>query len=133
MRVGGPEKMIRNFTPHEVNIIRTCTFSPEIRKYVAPEGTTPDTTIPSEGMLNAKIDTVPGPEIDGIPTFTKKIVGCDPLPELGPDDFVIVSALYASALRATGGDTCKLLLVADPVMSPDGKTFLGCRGLAPIF
>lgn len=124
--------MIKNCTPHPVNIINNATFNPEIRKYTA-EGTTPDTTIPSEGMLNAKIDTIPGPEIDGIPTFTKKIVGCDPLPELGPDDYVIVSALYASAVRATGGDTSKLLLVADPVMTPDGKTFLGCRGLAPIF
>lgn len=57
----------------------------------------------------------------------------DPLPELGPDDYVVVSALYASAVRATGGDTSRLLLVADPVMTPDGKTFLGCRGLAPVF
>lgn len=126
--------MIRNFTPHPVNIINNSEFSPEIRKYVAPEGTTPSVTIPSEGMLNAKIDTIPGPEIDdGIPTFVKNIVGCDPLPELGPDDHIVVSALYASAVRATGGDTSKLLLVADPVMTPDGKTFLGCRGLTPVF
>lgn len=125
--------MIRNLTPHDVNIINNSEFSPEIRKYVYREGSTPNITIPSEGMLNAKINTIPGPEIDGIPTFKKEIVGCDPLPELGPDDYVIVSALYASAVRATGGDTSKLLLVADPVMTPDGKTFLGCRGLAPIF
>lgn len=127
--------MIINMTPHPINVISPddITFDSTIRKWTAPAGTTPIATIPSSGVLNAKIDTVSGDPIDGVPTFTKKIVGCDPLPTLGPDDFVIVSALFASAFRASGGDCSRLLLVADPVMTPDGKSFVGCRGLAPIF
>lgn len=127
--------MIINMTPHSINVISPddVTFDSSIRKWTAPADTTPVASIPSSGILNAKIDTVPGDPIDGIPTFVKNIVGCDPLPTLGPDDFVIVSALFASAFRAMGGDCSRLLLVADPVMSSDGKTFVGCRGLAPIF
>lgn len=124
---------IFNFTPHAINIITNPTFDPAIRKWTAPVGTAPDFFIPSSGILNAKIDTIPGPIIDGVPTFVKKITGHDPLPDIGPDDFIVVSALFASAIRAAGVDTSKVLLVADPVMSPDGKTFLGARGLAPIF
>ena len=127
--------MIINMTPHPVNIISPddITFDPVIRKWVAPTGTTPVTTIPSSGVLNAKIDTIPGDPIDGVPTFVKSITGCDPLPDLGDGDFVIVSALFATAFRAMGGDCTRILLVADPVMTPDGKTFLGCRGLTPVF
>ena len=125
--------MIYNFTPHPVNIIEGATFSANIRKYTAPDGTTPTMTIPSSGVLNAKIDTIEDGNIDGAPIFRKTIVGCDELPELKDGDYVIVSALYASAYRATHEDRSKLLLVADPVMSEDGKTFLGCRGLAPLF
>lgn len=127
--------MIINMTPHPINVISPddVTFDPAIRKWVAPAGTTPITTIPSSGVLNAKIDTIPGDSIDGVPTFVKSITGCDPLPDLGDGDFVIVSALFASAWRANGGDCSRILLVADPVMTPDGKSFVGCRGLAPVF
>lgn len=127
--------MIINMTPHAVNIISPddTTFDPTIRKWTAPAGTTPIATIPTSGVLNAKIDTVSGDPIDGVPTFTKKIVGCDPLPDIGDDDIVIVSALFASAFRAMGGDITKIRLVADPVMTPDGKTFVGCRGIADPF
>ena len=125
--------MIINMTPHPVNIIATATFDTSIRKWVAPANTTPTTTIPSAGVLNAKIDTVAGDPIDGVPTFVKSITGCDPLPDLGDGDFVIVSALFATAFRAMGGDCSRILLVADPVMTLDGKTFLGCRGLTPVF
>jgi len=125
--------MLLNYTPHDINVITDTTFNPTIRKFTAPAGTEPSITIKSSGVLNARISTVANGELESVPLFTKEIQGCDELPELGPDDYVIVSALYASAYRATHDDCSKLLLVADPVMSEDGKTFLGCRGLAPIF
>lgn len=125
--------MIKNYTPHPVNIIEGAIFSTSIRKYISPDGTEPSMIIPSAGILNAKIETVEDGNIDGAPIFKKTITGCDELPELNDGDYVIVSALYASAYRATHQDCSKLLLVADPVMSEDGKTFLGCRGLAPLF
>ena len=124
---------IYNYTPHAVNIINDATFNQNIRKYTAPDGTEPSKIIPSSGVLNAKIDTIEDGNIDGAPIYRKSIIGCDELPELKDGDYVIVSALYASAYRATHKDTSKLLLVADPVMTEDGKTFLGCRGLAPVF
>lgn len=127
------KKMIYNFTPHDVNVIRNAEYSPEIRKFTAPAGTEPSITIKSSGVLNARISTVTNGELEDVPLFSKEIQGCDELPELNDGDYVIVSALYASAYRATHEDCSKLLLVADPVMSEDGKTFLGCRGLAPIF
>ena len=125
--------MIINMTPHPVNIITNSTFDASIRKWVAPSDTAPTVTIPSTGVLNAKIATIDADPIGDIPIFTKSITGCDPLPDLGDGDFVIVSALFATAFRAMGGDCSRILLVADPVMTPDGKTFLGCRGLTPVF
>lgn len=125
---------IYNGTPHSINIIRReVVFKPEIRKFVVPSGkdVTVVASIPSDGVLSAKIDTVELPEIDGIPVFGKAIVGCDPLPE--GYDLYVVSALYASAVRAQGGDTSKLYTVADPVYTEDGRTVLGCRGICPAF
>lgn len=124
--------MINN-TPHPINIIDTndVRFDSSIRKYVASAGTEPLVTIPSAGVLNAKISTVGAEAIDGIPVFDKVIEGCDPLPDDG--EIHIVSALYASAAAKAGFDMSRIMLVADPVMSEDGKTFIGCRGLAKAF
>lgn len=127
------QKRIYNGTPHAINIVTGAVFKAEIRKYVIPEGkeVTVVASIPSDGVLSAKIDTVDLPDIDGIPVYGKSIVGCDPLPE--GYDLYIVSALYASAVRAQGGDTSKLYTVADPVYTEDGRTILGCRGICPAF
>lgn len=91
---------IFNGTPHSINIIREAVFKPEIRKFVVPfeKDVTVIASIPSDGVLSAKIDTIDLPDIDGIPVYGKSIVGCDPLPE--GYDIYIVSALYVSAMRA---------------------------------
>ena len=125
--------MIINNTPHPINVIGTSDihFDSAIRKYVAPMGTKPILVIPSSGALNARISTVDADPVDGIPCFDKCIDGCDPLPDDGA--IHIVSALYASAAAKAGFDMNRILLVADPVMSEDGKTFIGCRGLAKPF
>lgn len=124
---------IFNGTPHFVNIIREgVVYKPEIRKFVlSGKDVTVVASIPSDGVLSAKIDTVELPDIDGIPVYGKSIVGCDPLPE--GYDLYIVSVLYASAMRAQGKDISKLYTVADPVYSEDGRTILGCRGICPAF
>lgn len=125
--------MLINNTPHAINIISPDDyhFDPNIRKYVADPTTTPIITIPSSGILNAKINTSDAAPIDGVPCFDKDILSCDPLPDDG--NIHIVSALYASAARKSGIDMGRIMLVADPVVTPDGKTFLGCRGLTAPF
>lgn len=124
---------IINNTPHSVNIIdpKDTHFDATIRKWVANADTKPIITIPSSGVLNAKISTVDSDPIDGIPCFGKAINGCDPLPDDG--NIHVVSALFASAAAKSGMDMDRIMLVADPVMTPDGKTFLGCRGLTKPF
>ena len=119
---------IFNGTPHAINIVSGSKFNPSIRKWTGGEVVL---SIPSNGMLNAKIDVVEMPQIGEIPIFGKTISGCDPLPE--GYDMYIVSALYSSAILKTGVDVSKVYTVADPVMSEDGQTFVGCRGLAPLF
>lgn len=125
--------MIINNTPHPINVINPedIRFDATIRKYVAPAGTEPVITIPSSGILNAKINTANTEPIEGIPCFDKEIINCDPLPDDG--NIHIVSALYASAAAKAGMDMSRIMLVADPVMSEDGKTFIGCRGLTRPF
>lgn len=115
--------------PHDITIIAGAEFAPAIRKYVGGEVVK---TLASNGVLNAKIETKWVSTEEGIPTFEKEVTGCDPYPE--GYDIVIVSALYASAYRKLYGDVpASMRLVADPVMSDDGKTFRGCRGLAMPF
>jgi hypothetical protein len=119
---------IFNGTPHAINVVEGATFNSSIRKYT---GGTVVLSIPSNGMLNAKISAVDLPAVDGIPVFGKSIIGVDALPE--GFDIYIVSALYSSAARAAGMDMSKIFTVADPVMNDDGTTFVGCRGICPAF
>ena len=122
---------ILNFTPHNINFFAPdqVRFDSAIRKWVANDGATPVSSIPSSGVLNAKIDTVPGVDVGGVPTFIKKVTGCDPLP--AGDDIVIVSALFAVAAAKAGLDMARIFTIADPVFTPDGRTVIGCRGICP--
>lgn len=125
---------IVNNTPHSIHIIAPadCRFDPTIRKWVASPDVTPVITIPSSGPLNADITTIDiDPIDDNIPLFAKAIKGCDDVPNDGA--IHVVSALFASAFIKKGGNPNRILLVADPVMSPDGKSFIGCRGLTKPF
>jgi hypothetical protein len=122
---------IFNGTPHPINIVNAALYDKNIRKYIAPSNAEVVMSIPSDGVLSAQVDTVPGSPVNGIPVYEKSISGCDPLPE--GYDIYIVSQLYVSAARACGMDTSKLYTVADPVYTPDGRTILGSRGICPAF
>ena len=119
---------IFNGTPHAINVVSGSVFTPAIRKYVGGDVVL---SIPSTGMLSAKISTIDLPSIADIPVFGKSFSGVDSLPD--GFDVYIVSALYASAAKAAGVDCSKLYTVADPVYTPDGNSFLGCRGICPAF
>jgi hypothetical protein len=117
-----------NGTPHAINVVENSVFNPSIRKHT---GGNIVLSLPSNGMLNAKISAVDLPAVDGIPCFGKSIVGLDPLPE--GYDIYIVSALYSSAAQKAGVDTSRIYTVADPVYTEDGNSFIGCRGICPAF
>lgn len=123
---------ILNYTPHQISIFHAddVSFDPAIRKWVAKDGASPIVTIPSSGVLNAKIDTVRGADLSGVPVFVKTASGCDPLPD--GDSPVIVSALFAVAAAKAGLDMNRVFTVADPVFTPDGRTVLGCLGICPV-
>lgn len=119
---------IFNGTPHAINVVENSFFDASIRKFT---GGIVVMSIPSNGMLNAKINTQSFPSIDGIPVYGKTFTGVDPLPE--GFDIYIVSALYSSAAQKAGVDMSKIYTVSDPVMSEDGNSFIGCRGICPAF
>ncbi len=119
---------IFNGTPHAINVVDGAVFTASIRKYT---GGTVVLSIPSNGMLNAKVSTVDMPAVDGIPCFGKAFSGVDVIPS--GYDIYIVSAMYASAAKAAGVDCSKLYTVADPVYTDDGTSFIGCRGICPAF
>lgn len=127
---------IWNMTPHAINIIRKdhVEFKAEIRKNVALPDYEVATSLPTDGVLSAKLESTPTEDILGIPCYEKQVVGCDPLPdEVEDGDIVVVSALYATAYKRTYGDTDQLFTIADPVYSNDGKTVLGSLGICPAF
>ena len=119
---------IFNGTPHAINVVENSVFNPSIRKHT---GGNVVLSLPSNGMLNAKITSVDLPDVDKIPCFGKSFSGVDPLPE--GYDIYIVSALYASAAARNNVDMSKVYTVADPVYTEDGNSFLGCRGICPAF
>ena len=47
---------IFNGTPHEIKILRNCTYNEKIRKYVLAEGKEDVITIPSNAVVSAKIE-----------------------------------------------------------------------------
>lgn len=114
---------IYNGTPHAINVVTGATYNPAIRKYTGGEVVL---SLGSDGVLNAKIPTVELGPVGNIPLFGKQIEGFDPIPS--GFDVVIVSALYAAAVEGERGSEC-IYTVADPVMSEDGNTFVGCRGI----
>ena len=115
-----------NGTPHSITIVKGAMLDSKDRKWKGGEIIQ---TFPPNGMLSAKINSIQTGTLNGlIPVFSKEIVDCQELPE--GFDYYIVSVLYATAYKAKYGNTDKLLVVADPVMSEDGKTFVGCTGLA---
>ena len=128
---------IFNYTPHQLVIVEEpYLYDSAIRKYTTNlDNLSVTAKIESSGVLSAKIETVQGDPINGIPTFVKKVTGCDPLPdEVGEDDIVVVSALYASAYRQVHGDDHRLYTVADPVYNADDpRMILGSRGICPAF
>jgi len=127
---------IYNGTSHAINIVEGSTFNPAIRKFT---GGKVIMSIPSNGMLNAQIDTVDlssilvdnGDTIELIPLFGKSVTSCDPIP--AGYDIYIVSALYSTAFRKSGQYCNRIYTISDPVMSEDGNTVIGCRGICPDF
>lgn len=116
---------IYNGTPHSVDIVVGAVYSPAIRKFVGGEVVR---SIPSDGALNVRLNTPETGVLDGdIPLFVRTILSCDLLPE--GYDIIIVSAMYAQAYVDLHGVDDRLYTVSQPVMTGDGKTFRGCRGL----
>lgn len=116
---------IYNGTPHSVDIVVGAVYSPAIRKFVGGEVVR---SIPPDGALNVRLGTPETGVLDGdIPLFVRTILSCDLLPE--GYDIIIVSAMYAQAYVDLHGVDDRLYTVSQPVMTRDGKTFRGCRGL----
>jgi hypothetical protein len=120
---------IYNGTPHAINVVKNATYNSSIRKHTGGQIVL---SIPSNGMLNAKVNTIEARGInDEVPVFVKSFSGVDELPE--GYDIYIVSAMYASAAARNGVNMSKVYTVADPVYTEDGNSFMGCRGICPAF
>jgi hypothetical protein len=122
---------IINCTPHAINIFNRDDYEfTNPRRLILVEGAKPITTIEPSGLvLNAQRgESLIIKMIDGVPIKSRaKFISFDPLPE--GDDFVIVSQLFKSAVVDCGGDTSRLLCVAETVFRPDCPTPVGCCAL----
>lgn len=120
-----------NATPHSINIISGSQYKPEIRKHVSGEEIA---QIPPSGvMLSAKIATEPVRDLGNDIIVARQVVmACDELPgEAKAADYVIVSAMYATAYRQIHGqDGVKLVTIRDLVVDEATGKIIGCRGFA---
>ena len=126
--------MIHNYTPHDVNIVKEddARFDASIRKFVADSSVTPVMSIPSEGMLSAKMDREYIGMVDGCPMYRKVYRDVDPIPNyIGEDDKVIVSALYYTAYQTVYGNIDhRLVTIMDPVYdASDTRRTIGSIGI----
>jgi len=115
--------IIRNFTPHDINIIDPAStrIDSSMRKIVS-DAPVVIRTISSSGMLSLQFKEVAGKPVDGIPVRIKVMTSIDPIPE--GIEVAIVSALYAA-----GAKDIRCYTVIDPVYTPDGRTVLGCLAI----
>lgn len=117
-------KILSYIGGHSVNVYANCEFDPSVRKY---RGGQVVATIPFSGkMLSAKARqeeaepvTINGVEI---PTQTPQIWdSVDPIPDESEADYCIVSAMYASACKALGMNTSRLLTMGGTVVDENGR------------
>lgn len=132
LNLGNGEKTFFNTTPHPINLVSDAVFNPAIRKFTGGEVVA---TIPPSGiLLNANLKTVPVADLgSGIEVAEQQAISCDPIPpEAESCDYVIVSALYATAYRKLhGDDDTPLVTIRDVVVeSSENPKPRGCRGFA---
>lgn len=121
-----------NATPHAINLIADAEYIPAVRKHV---GGHEIATIPASGvMLSAKLTTTPTVDLGGGVQIARQIcTACDALPDTAKRaDYIIVSAMYATAYRQIHGqDGVNLITIRDLVVeSADNPKPKGCRGFA---
>lgn len=120
-----------NGTPHAINLMAGAEYKKDVRKHV---GGSQVAAIPASGvMLSAQLETVPVSDLgSGITVAEQRVVSCDPLPSAAlRADYVIVSAMYATAYRKLHGeDGVKLVTIRDLVVDEETKAPRGCLGFA---
>ena len=126
--------MIRNFTPHDIHIMREedTRFDASIRTFVASGDTAPLMSIHSEGMLSAKMDREYIGLFDGCPMYRKVYRDVDDIPiSVGENDKVVVSALYMAAYQAVHGTVDpRLVTIMDPIYdASDTRRIIGSIGI----
>lgn len=118
---------IRNYTPHDINIYTKEDIEDLSARHLKLKTNAVPVTIKSEGVLNAKMSY----KGEGF-NVTRIYEGVDSLPDdLEPGDLVIVSALYASAVKELNGYTVPLRTVYGAVYD-EADHICGCIGLCRI-
>lgn len=114
---------IKNYTPHDINIIEGAVYDEKRRKYVGGKIVA---TFPSVGVLSAALETCYTEPLDTpcgkIPCVTNKYTGVAIPPSEEPDTYIIVSALYLNACKKAGIDTSRMLTVSSTVQNEFGAT-----------
>jgi len=122
---------IKNYTPHEIKIYdkNQAHYVPEKRKWFINENEkdNPIRVIPSDGILNAKIDYIETETLEGIPIYSPEVTNIDTPPE---NCYIVVSALYVQAAKILGIPTKRMLTVSQPVYEDENNPRpIGCLGL----
>ena len=118
---------IKNYTPHKLVFFKEqdCDFDPKSRKLILRDGAKPILEIDSDGALNARIAQQDNGSLNingiAIPVVATSYDDVDELPELGDDEFAVVSFLYAQAAKGLGFDTSKLYTVMTVYKLVDGR------------
>jgi hypothetical protein len=122
---------IRNFTPHPICFYHESdvNFVSKLRKYYAKPGAEPYLVVESEGMLSIEFENERVNESNlSVPIYKKLVNRMDRLPEIEPEDLLVVSAVYASYRHLTDTAFIPLFCIKDTVYSENGAP-IGCLGL----
>lgn len=109
--------MICNLTPHTVTIV--------------DEGGNVLAEFASSGVARATQTDVPATPVEGIPCVVSTFGSPTGLPDPIEGVYLVVSAITASAARASGRTTEDLLLTSGPVRNAEGA-IIGCRAFARV-
>jgi hypothetical protein len=122
---------IRNFTAHPLCFYRQedTYYVQDIRKHVLINGREPYLIVPSEGMLSIHLES----ELlysDVVPIYRQLYSHIDRLPLVQPDDYIVVSAMFASHRKVADSIPVDypLYTIKDSVYNRENK-IVGCLGL----
>lgn len=127
---------ILNYTNRHLTFVHPENLTPlKSGKFLIPDGEELIkliTVYKQSYPLECRVRIVDRGIIDGVPTIEEVVTGIDALPEVGPDDILIVTRQYAEACQHFCMSTVNMRVVTGAVYEKGNSHPVACTSLAKV-